>query len=340
MAVHAITGVMGSGKSYEAVSEKIVPALKNEADRRVVTNIEGLNTAEIAKYIGKPEAEVEVRLVRISYERVSEAGFWYDPESGAIETVVQPGDLVVLDEVWRYFNRTDKLPADAMKFFRMHRHYVGTDSGLTCDVVLINQSFRGIHSDIRDVVETQFACRKLKALGRPQNYQVSVIEGGERKATRSELRKYSDKVFPLYSSYSGTQGKEAYDKRQSVFNTPLFKYVLPLFAVLMCWGVWSTMNYFTGMGKAKGGELAAASTIAPAKPTTASPGTPAPTGQGQVAPAAQPTPGGFQQPAPGTAETWRVAARYTVNGLPVVVLVDSAGRHRTVTAGLLAPTEN
>ncbi|MDR7334282.1 zonular occludens toxin domain-containing protein [Roseateles asaccharophilus] len=326
MAIHAITGVMGSGKSYEAVSEKIVPALRDEAARRVVTNIEGLSVPAIAAYINKPESEVEARIVRISYDRVSEPGFWYDPEHGSgSETVVQPGDLVVLDEVWRYFNRGDKLPEDAMRFFRMHRHYVSEQSGLTCDVVLINQSFRGIHQDIRDVVELQFQCRKLKALGRPQNYQVLLLEGGERKPSHDYIRTYSKRVFPLYSSYAGGQGKEAVDKRQSVFNTPFFKVVLPLFAVLMVFGVYKTYSYFADMGKPADG----AALVTPSAAASSPSGLPTPPSAG-AAPA--PAQSAFST-ASGSAADWRLVARYSVGGLPVVVMVNASGQYRTVTSG-------
>lgn len=321
MAIHAITGVMGSGKSYEAVSEKIVPALRDEEHRRIVTNIEGLSTPAIAAFIGRPEADVEARLVRISYERVTEPGFWYDPDAGATDTLVQPGDLVVLDEVWRYFNRGTKLPDDAMRFFRMHRHYVGAESGLTCDVVLINQALRGIHQDIRDVVEVQFACRKLKVLGRPQNYQVLVHEGGDRNASHTYLRKYSDKVFPLYSSYTQGGAKESIDKRQSALNKPFFKLVLPLAALAIAVGSYGGYSYFKDMGKGKGTKASAAASAASSPVTATSP--PAP---------GQPAPTSFGSPS-ATADAWRLVARYSVSGLPVVILVDGSGRYRTVTSG-------
>lgn len=309
MAIHAITGVMGSGKSYEAVSEKIVTALRDDDERRVVTNISGLNYQAIADFINKPLDEIQRRLVHIPYERVTESNFWYDPEGGSTATVVQPGDLVVLDEIWRYFNRGAKLSEDAMRFFRMHRHYV-SDDGHTCDVVLINQSFRGIHQDIRDVVEVQFECRKLKALGRPQTYQVRVIEGGERKASHVYTRNYNKKVFPLYSSYDKANAKEALDKRQSVFNTGFFKFVLPLFliATLVC-GYYIYKHF-----KNLGGESVSV-TPAPASPSY----TPQSNSSAPVA--------SFD-----TGE-WRLVARYVSSGFPVAVLVDSNGRFKTITSG-------
>lgn len=337
MSIHAITGVMGSGKSYEAVSEKIAPALKNEDGRRVVTNITGLNYQAIADFIGKPLAYVQAHLISVSYERPAEPFFWCDPEADAAadpaapkpDYVVQPGDLVVLDEVWRYYNRGTKLSPEAMTFFRMHRHYVSPKTNLACDLVLVNQAMRGIHQDIRDIIEVEFNCRKLKALGRPQNYQVFVIEGGSRKASHQFLRKYSPKVFPLYSSYdsSSAGARESIDKRQSAMNKPLFKVGIPLALMGIVTGLWFTFHHFKQMGQPKNAvapsvAAAAVDPLAPALPGGAS----SASVPGQPAPQA-PTP-----PAPVQPE-WRLVALYRSAGLPVAVMVDDKGRYRTMTSG-------
>lgn len=328
MAIHAITGVMGSGKSYEAVSEKIVPALRDEEGRRVITNIEGLNYQAIADFIGKPLDYVQAHLVQVAYERPSEPAFWYDPQpdGSGTATAVQPGDLVVLDEVWRYFNQGMKLPDDAMRFFRMHRHYVSPTNNLTCDVVLINQAMRGIHRDIRDIIEVQFNCRKLKVLGRPQNYQVSVLEGNERKPSHQFLRKYSSKVFPLYSSYTNANAKEAVDKRQSALNSPFFKVIIPMALAGILLGGYYTYHHFRSMGQPK--EAAKASSGAHAASGPA--GAPTTDPLAPVPPAAA-SPG---QPAPqAPTGDWRVVAMYKVGGLPVALMLDDKGRYRTVTSG-------
>lgn len=324
MAIHAITGVMGSGKSYEAVSEKIAPALRDNEHRRVVTNIEGLNLQAFADYTGRPLADVERRLVCVSYERITEPGFWYDPEAGAVNTVVQPGDLVVLDEVWRYYNRGTKIPDDAMRFFRMHRHYAHPDSGLTCDVVLINQALRGLHADIRDIVEVQFSCRKLKVLGRPENYQVFMIEGGERKASHRFMRKYRSEVFPLYKSHTVQGAKEEMDQRQNMLAKPFFKFVVPLALLAILGGLWTVFHYFGTLGKKPGAPEPAASALSAPAPA----GAPAAPG---AAPAPAVAPAGAS-----TASQWRVVASYQVGSLPVVLLTDNSGRFRTLTAASFA----
>lgn len=340
MSIHAITGVMGSGKSHEAVKEKLCPALADDSTRRVITNIEGLDYQAIADYTKRPLDEVKARLVSVSYERVSEPAFWYDPDSPyPSSSVVQPGDLVILDEMWRYFNRGTKLPDDAMTFFRMHRHYADPATGQTCDVVLINQAIRGIHQDIRDVIEVQFNCRKLKALGRPQNYQVFVIEGGERKPSHQFLRKYDPKVFPLYSSYAVKDAKETVDKRQSALNTGFFKFVLPGAVLSIILGGYGVYNYFHSMGTkdpltGKPLQMASAPAPGPVPPVQATTPAPLPSAApGAVSGPAQPSPGPLGQPAASGGDEWRIAARYSISAYPVIVLVDNKGRYRTITSG-------
>lgn len=308
---------MGAGKSYEAVAEKLVPCLKNEGPRRVVTNIEGLNRDKIAEYTRLTRAEIDERLITVDYERVAQEAFWYDPERAEPRSVVQPGDLVVIDEAWRYFNRNEKLSDETMRFLRMHRHYVGA-SGHTCDVVLLNQALTGLHRDVRDVVELTIQCRKLKQLGQPTRYQARLIEGRERKPSHTYLRSYRPEIFPLYSSYAGTQpGAEALDRRQSVFRSNFFRYVVPLAVVAIVTGgalAYRTLRNIGGTPPAPAGSNETNTPTAVTR-NAASPNTHT---QNSAATRAR-----------DDNDDWRLVATYTVNGMPVGVLVDSAGRYRT-----------
>lgn len=305
MAIHAITGAPGSGKSFELVREHVLPTLRDQPGRRFITNVSGLNYQAIADHLGMSLTDVQTRLISVPYERVSQPNFWYDPENGTTDTVVQPGDKIGLDEVWRYYNRGEKIPPDAMRFFRMHRHYTHPVHGYACDVVLLNQSFRGIHSDISDVVEVQFKCRKLKALGRPQNYQVHVIENGERTPSHSLLRAYDPAIFPLYQSYDGANATEVLDPRQSIFSAKFFKIVLPVFAVLSVVSAYHVYQFFQ-------------------KPAAFMPGA-SPATSASLAPSVSAAP----KPAAAASLDWRVVATYRVGGTPVHVLYRD-GAYRTV----------
>ncbi|NDC89793.1 MAG: Zonular occludens toxin, partial [Bacteroidetes bacterium] len=236
MAIIAYTGVMGSGKTYEAVSTAALGALK--AGRRVVTNISGFNFEAIRDYLGpfNDGAYLEPnRIVVVPSARVTEPHFFYDPEIPA-DSVVKPGDLVLIDEAWLFWANGTKIPEEHQKFFRMHRHYVEQNTGQSCDVCIMIQDINGLHRDIRGVLETNYKFTKLKSLGIASRYRIEVYEGGTRQKETfisASLKKYDKAIFPLYQSYEGQAGREGtIDKRQNIFNNKWLMSVLVISTVL------------------------------------------------------------------------------------------------------------
>ena len=55
MPINAYTGLMGSGKTYEVVTNVILPAVLQ--GRRIVTNIEGINIDQIHAHLEKTNKE-------------------------------------------------------------------------------------------------------------------------------------------------------------------------------------------------------------------------------------------------------------------------------------------
>lgn len=226
MAIMAYTGVMGSGKTYEAVSTVALTALK--AGRRVVTNISGFNFEAIRDYIGplKGGALLESdRILVIQSERIRLPNFFYDPDAEA-DSVVKPGDLVLIDEVWAFWGTDTKLSSEHQKFFRMHRHYTELGTGTSCDLVIMIQDLSSLHRFIRGVLESNFKFTKLKSLGLSSHYRVEVYEGNkQRRATlvSASVKKYDKRIFPLYKSYDAGVGKEkVVDDRQNIFRNGWF----------------------------------------------------------------------------------------------------------------------
>lgn len=312
MAVHVIAGVMGSGKSFESVKEKILPALL--AGQRVVSNISGLNHAAIAEYLQKPLEEIQRLLIVIQDEEISRPDF-YPADESDFSSIVKPGDLLLLDEVWKFYKKGTALTDRCMTFFRMHRHWSNEETGLTTEIVLCIQSVRGLHPDIRDVVEVRFQCRKMKILGTPDKYQVWLYEGDERKASHHYDRKYDPKIFPLYKSHAKGGAIEQFDSRQSIYNRPFFRIILPLVAILIPLGIYGGYWSLKRMSSSK---ATAVESSAPA-PVSAAPA---------INPSTIPPPTSL---AGGSG--WRIVASYKVGGLPVVLLVDDRGRYRTITPG-------
>ncbi len=316
---------MGSGKSYEVVSGPVCDAVA--AGRRVVTNVVGINEERIHEYLLKKLPGLDPAklgsIVHVTDECVMKPGFFPDEKQPEIDSVVKGGDLVAIDEAWRFWDQDKgKLPAEHMQFFRMHRHYVHPQTGVTCDVVMMSQDIGGLSRALKAVVELSFRMHKLKSLGQPTAYRVEMYESWKQnKTTRVStfIKKYQKDVFPLYKSYDGDNAKEVrVDKRQNVLRDPK---VIALIVVIVL--AWAFGGYFTYRFFAKrGGD---------SKPGAAKAGAP---GQSASEAAAVPAPGNAKGKAGGSSgkddysSEWRIAGAYEANGERFVVVSDGQGRLR------------
>jgi zona occludens toxin len=218
MSIIAYTGLPGSGKSYNAVANVIIPGL--EKGRRVVTNIP-LN-AELIE-----EKGYRGQLVQFDSADYQEKGF--------IETYVAPnhGALYVLDEVWRLWPsglQQSKMPKDQQQWLAEHRHHTGED-GFTDEIILVTQGLGQIAAPVRQLVESQYRHTKLTSAGSKKAFTVKVYQGGDVNPRDSDMvnqlhGKYSPKVFQWYKSHTQAKGDEALeaaaDKRANVFRSPKF----------------------------------------------------------------------------------------------------------------------
>lgn len=223
MAINAYVGLQGSGKTFEVVSSVVLQAIAD--GRRVVTNIAGINESLIHEYLianRKLEKDQLGNVFYVANDCITQPHFFPDEEKPEITSIVTGGDLVAIDEAWRFWGvDCGKLSHEHMQFFRMHRHYLDKDTGVACDVVLMTQDITGLHRSVKNVIEFTFKMHKHKSLGFSKLYRVEIYEGWKlNKRTRIDDRqkKYDSEIFPLYQSYSGGVGKEkAIDKRQNVF---------------------------------------------------------------------------------------------------------------------------
>lgn len=251
MAIIAYTGVMGSGKTYEAVSTAALNALRD--GRRVVTNISGFNFEAIRDHIGelKDGSHLEPdRVLVIPSARISEPHFFYDPDASH-ESVVKPGDLVLIDEVWAFWGTGGKLPVEHQKFFRMHRHYTEQGTGTSCDLCIMIQDLSSLHRFIRGVLESTYKFTKMKTLGLSSRYRVEVYEGNKQsRATlvSATVNKYDARIFPLYQSYEGGKGKEkTVDDRQNLFRNKWFLASFLIALIGLVAGGWWFMRWIGHM---------------------------------------------------------------------------------------------
>ncbi|WP_027469103.1 zonular occludens toxin family protein [Deefgea rivuli] len=313
MAINAYVGLQGSGKSFEVVSSVILDAVQH--GRRVVTNVAGINEDRIHEYlVNQRDAEIDKlgRIIHIENERILQTQFFPDEEKPELESVVLGGDLVAIDEAWRFWGTDNgKLSHEHMQFFRMHRHYVHLETAVACDVVLMTQDITGLHRSVKNVVEFTFRMHKHKSLGFTKRYRVEIYEGWKLNAkTRIDDRqkKYDPAIFPLYQSYTGGQGSEkAIDKRQNLLaNRTLWLYAVGV-VVMMSIGGWGAWRFFHPNNAAKAVPGAPAKTSAVASAST------------QTLP---------QQDRQNFSGSWRVVGTLQADDVSWVVVADQAGRIR------------
>lgn len=318
MALNAYTGLMGSGKSYEVVSEVIVPAIRG--GRRVVTNVDGISEEKIHEYLAAKhpddKAELYGRVLHVTNDQVFQADFlpYYDDAKDAhTDTIVQPGDLVAIDEAWRFWGTDCKLHKHHKSFFLEHRHFVNEETNVACDLVLMIQDLGTLHRFVKNVLAFSFRTHKKVSLGLNNTYSLNIYEGNKiRKASQigNYTRTYKKEIFPLYSSFKG--GKQGVivnaDKRQNIFTDKKLWSLLLLLVVGGGVSFYNAWKFFHPKPK-----------DIPAKAVEGAAGASSKSAGGSAAPRA---------PAPMFSDTWRVAGGFNARGVAWVVLVNAAGAVR------------
>ncbi|MCG5048031.1 zonular occludens toxin [Pectobacterium brasiliense] len=250
MAISTYVGVPGSGKSFEVVRSVIIPAVAQ--GRRVVSNIYGLNPEKIYEFVkrnNKTENENMGVVVHVSNEQVQDEYFF--PYKNAVtdgkDTFCQAGDLICVDEAWRIWGSDSTVPQNHKSFIAEHRHFAHHETGVTCDLVVVNQSIANLPRFIRDRTETVYKMTKLKNLGLRSAYRVEIYGGA--KLTKSERVSvknyfYDKKIFPLYQSYDGNGLEQVVDKRQSIFSNATLLITIAALIILVSLGGWYLWGFF------------------------------------------------------------------------------------------------
>jgi zona occludens toxin len=315
MPINTYTGLMGSGKSFECVVSVILPALV--AGRRVVTNVDGIDNDACRAYcVEKFGAELEKlgNVIHCKNDDLARSNFL--PHGTDADTLCKPGDMVCIDEAWRFWGTDCKIQKEHAIFFREHRHYVDPQSKVSCDLVLMVQDISDLHRQLRVVVELSFRTTKIKSLGLNKIYRVEMWEGYKLTAKARvsvENKKYDPQIFPLYSSYVGGKGKELQvDKRQNILNNKKLWAMVAGMLALGCVSVYGVLHFFdasrydkNGTSKVtKGGSSAQVVGAAPSAATA------------------------NKTAAEGVSEAWRISGTLQFGSDAYVVLSNAAGRVR------------
>lgn len=252
--IQGIEGIMGSGKSYEAVTFHILPALRQ--GRKVITNLP-LNLEQIFAVNPEYKSLLEVRRLP---QRIH--GDWDADAAGRGEQAFMvrgngqsdppPEDSTVFGTVWDYYDTwrdedgkgalfvidechvalpkigTDK---QVIQWFKLSRHFGS-------DVTLLTQNFRDVNSSIASLLAVMVRLRKADILGKTG--YIRKVHGGFRGALiDTQQRQYKPEFFYFYKSH--TQGGEVKEASMSDVTPFLvkfnrFKWVwLGLGAIFVIW---------------------------------------------------------------------------------------------------------
>jgi zona occludens toxin (predicted ATPase) len=234
-------GTPGSGKTYEAV-KKILDNLR--MGRVVYTNIDGIFDPECQETIKSVCGLSDLALFRQLRPIVSP-----DSEEDPILNFwmhVEPGSLIVLDEIHKWFSNRDWQKEHNKQFgywASTHRH-----NGF--DVLLITQSMERIDAAVRSLLEWTYVFRKVNFFGSAVKHKYMCYSyGGEDTAgtpLAQDTRTYNALVFACYKSYVAKDIKElGVMKHVNVLNHWVF-YAIPIVLCFIVYMVFFKSSIGTG----------------------------------------------------------------------------------------------
>jgi zona occludens toxin len=236
VSIVAYVGLPRSGKSYTAVEQVILPALRQ--GRIVVTNLP-LRLDAIRRDIADAKiVEFSVQAVLATPELIIEG--------------CPSGAVVVLDEVWRLWpagKKVDKIPEAFKSFLAEHGHRVDA-AGNATQIVLITQDLAQIAAFARQLVEQTFRTTKLGVVGLQKRFRTDVYQGGVSgpnppvsQVTRQIFGRYEPRIYQYYVSHTqsesgqGGADERAIDRRGNVLTRPIMIAAPFVIAGLIWFGV-------------------------------------------------------------------------------------------------------
>ena len=262
-----ITGTPGSGKTLYTVAQL---AQYVKQGRRVV--VDGIRDLAIEHVM------VDEPWVRKWYEHC------------------QPNDVIVVDEVQRYWPPVSASvkPTEDIEKLHVHRH-------LGVDFIVITQHPQRMNKTIRDLVGRHVHVRRMLGMHKAMLYEWDSTRnpnGSLRDAVKTWWS-YPKDVFKLYTS------AELHTKPKAVIPKALF--IIPVALVVLGVGVWIAVHRVRALGQPKS--------------------SPALGGASASAGGAVPAAGG------APVASWRVVGSYAVDGQPYVLLAGADGWVRSVPRG-------
>lgn len=239
-------GMPGSGKSYAAMRDHIIPALQK--GRKVFARMNGLDRDKIAAVSGVDRERLEELLYEIAEEEVVtlcqvKDGQWQLPADC----------LLVIDELQNFYpQKRPPLDPETTKFVAEHRH-----RGM--DILAMGQLLKDCHRTWVNRTNRKFQFLNKDVVGKADEYKWRLFNGQPdskgavifNEVTGGSLP-YDKSIFGTYKSFQDeTQNTERLtDDRVNIFNSKAFKVYLPLLGLVALGGL-GYLGYLFSGGLAK-----------------------------------------------------------------------------------------
>ncbi|WP_343549426.1 zonular occludens toxin domain-containing protein [Ralstonia sp.] len=236
-------GLPRSGKSYEAMAKRIIPALQK--GRKVWARLNGMNYEKIADVAGLPVERVRELLHEIPEAKVL---LWH--------TLVENDALVILDEMQNFWPESVRnIPLDQMKAITEHGH-----RGL--DIIGMGQILKGkggVNANWVNRCDQKICFEKQNAQGRDDHYRWTAykgrLENGRMKFEKidSGVQRYDEKYFGTYATrVEGALNAETYkDDRTNFMRSKLVRFYFPIAVVVGGFAFGYLWHLFKGGGMEK-----------------------------------------------------------------------------------------
>jgi len=230
--INLLLGAPGSGKSYEAVTYHILPAL--DRGRAVVTNLP-LNVQEIKAIVPNVDSLLIIKVPTLQNPRPF--SLLEDYDSTWKDDVSGQGCLYVIDECHFALPR-GATRREVEEWYSMHRH-------LGVDVLLITQSYGKVSKPIIDLIQAVYRVRKNIALGSSTSYVRKVQDGVRGEVVNTSIRKYNSKFFKYYKSHTlsiSDINESGSSDIKPIWSHWSFKLALVLFVFMIYWVTTHNVN--------------------------------------------------------------------------------------------------
>jgi len=212
MSIQAYFGMTGSGKSYNAVANILVPALKD--NRTVVTNLPLRKSAlfediDLGNVISLPSDMNSANVHQ--YLRID---------------LFPPGCVFILDECFSLFpsgQKANNVPTSLKEFYSMHRHVVGSDNKAS-DIYILAQNIGQLAAWIRDMVQSMVIHTDLAPTGLKDQYRCDFYQfelhgtRNKEKFIQSSIGTIKKPYINYYISNSKTEAGQNGDVLENVID--------------------------------------------------------------------------------------------------------------------------